>query len=166
MLEDKPNINLYVCGTGYDRDVEMYTQMVEDLGLEERVHLLDKVPNVNTRAMMKEMDVFFFTSIYDATSTVVPEAISAGLPVVCHNTRGYGVIVDDNIGRKIEVHNPKRSARDFADVIRKLEADREEVRRLSAGCVERQKAISWEANAKKMLGQYELAIVRFNNRRT
>ena len=66
---------------------------------------------------------------------------------------------------KIEVHNPERSARDFADVIRKLEADREEVRRLSAGCVERQKAISQEANAKKMLGQYELAIERFNNRR-
>lgn len=165
LLADKPNIHLYVCGTGYDRDVQMYTQMVKEHGLEERVHLLGKVPNVRTRQMMKEMDVFFFTSIHDATSTVVPEAISAGLPVVCHDTRGYGVIVDNNIGRKVAVKNPEYSAQEFAKVIRELEADRNEVRRLSANCVIKQKEISWEANARKMIKEYDKAIERFNSKK-
>lgn len=42
--------------------------MVEDLDLKKNVHLLGKVPNDKTKQMMKEMDLFFFTSINDATS--------------------------------------------------------------------------------------------------
>lgn len=165
LLRDKRNIHLYVVGTGYPADVARYTQMVADKGLEENVHLLGRLPNVQTREMMKEMDLFFFTSIHDATSTVVPEAISAGLPVVCHDTRGFGVIVDDRIGRKVKVDNPEASASAFANEIRRLEADRDEVRRLSKGCIDKQKMISWEANAQKMVAQYECAIKRFYNLR-
>ncbi len=164
LLKDKENIHLYVVGTGYPADVALYSKMVEEKGLEGNVHLMGSLPNVKTREMMKEMDLFFFTSIHDATSTVVPEAISAGLPVVCHDTRGFGVIVDNRIGRKIKVVNPVTSARDFAEVIRSLEADREEVRHLSEGCIVRQKEISWEANAQKMVAQYEKAINRFAHR--
>ncbi len=164
LLKDKKNIHLYVVGTGYPADVALYTKMVEEKGLKENVHLMGLVPNLKTREMMKEMDLFFFTSIHDATSTVVPEAISAGLPVVCHDTRGFGVIVDNQIGRKIKVTNPETSAIEFADVIRSLESDREEVRRLSRGCIVKQKDISWGANAKKMVVQYEKAIQRFINR--
>lgn len=161
LLKHKRNIHLYVAGSGYPQDVEFYTKVVENLDLKENVHLLGVVPNVKTREMMKEMDIFFFTSIHDATSTVVPEAISAGLPVVCHNTRGFGVIVDDKIGRKVEVKNPEYSAKEFAKIIETLESNRDVVRKLSAGCIERQKEISWEANAKKMVLQYEKAIKDF-----
>ena len=164
LLKDKKNIHLYVVGSGYPADVALYTKMVEEKELKDNVHLLGLLPNVKTREMMKEMDLFFFTSINDATSTVVPEAISAGLPVICHDTRGFGVIVDDRIGRKIQVVSPETSAIEFAKIIRCLEADREEVRRLSQGCVVKQKEISWEANARKMVVQYENAIQRFLNR--
>ncbi len=164
LLKDKKNIHLYVVGTGYPSDVALYSKMVEEKGLKENVHLMGLVPNVKTREMMKEMDLFFFTSIHDATSTVVPEAISAGLPVICHDTRGFGVIVDDQIGRKIKVTNPETSAIEFADVICSLESDREEVCRLSRGCIVKQKEISWEANARKMVAQYEIAIQRFRSR--
>ena len=119
-LKDKKNIHLYVVGTGNEEDVNRYKKMVEDLDLENNVHLLGKVPNDKTKQMMKEMDLFFFTSINDATSTVVPEAISAGLPVVCHDTRGFGVIVDERIGRKVAIKNPQNSIRQFAAIIRSL----------------------------------------------
>ena len=164
LLKDKKNIHLYVAGTGYPADVALYTKMVEEKGLKENVHLMGLVPNLKTREMMKEMDLFFFTSIHDATSTVVPEAISAGLPVVCHDTRGFGVIVDNQIGRKIKVTSPETSAIEFAKVIRSLESNRDEVRRLSKGCLVKQKEISWETNAQKMVAQYEKAIQRFINR--
>lgn len=164
LLKDKKNIHLYVVGTGYPTDVALYSKMVEEKELKENVHLLGLLPNVRTRALMKEMDLFFFTSIHDATSTVVPEAISAGLPVVCHDTRGFGVIVDDTIGRKIKVVSPETSSKEFAKVIRSLESNRDEVRRLSKGCLVKQKEISWETNAQKMVAQYEKAIQKFINR--
>lgn len=161
LLKHKKNIHLYVVGSGYPQDVEHYTKMVEDLGLKENVHLLGVVSNIKTREMMKKMELFFFTSIHDATSTVVPEAISAGLPVVCHDTRGFGVIVNEEVGRKVDVRSPEYSASEFARIIEELEANRNVVRNLSAGCIERQKEISWEANAKKMVEQYAKAIREF-----
>lgn len=42
---------------------------------------------------------------------------STGLPIVCHDTRGFGIIVDDKIGRKVEIKNPERSVREFAKII-------------------------------------------------
>ena len=153
-LKDKNNIHLYVVGTGNAEDVNRYKKMVEVLGLEKNVHLLGKVPNEKTKQMMQEMDLFFFTSIHDATATVVLEAISAGLPVVCHDTRGFGVIVDEKIGRKVAIKNPKNSIKQFAAIIRNLESDRGEVHRLSEWCIKRRHEISWEANAQKMVDIY------------
>lgn len=166
LLKHKKNIHLYVAGSGYPKDVELYTQMVKKLGLEENVHLMGVVPNLQTREMMKQMDILFFTSVHDATSTVVPEAICAGLPIVCHNMRGFGAIVDDKIGRKVEPKNPANSIQEFTEIIEHLESHREIVRELSAGCVERQKEISWESNAKKMVAEYEKAIARFKEKNT
>ena len=158
LLKDKKNIHLWVAGNGYPKDVEKYTKMVEDKGLKENVHLMGVVPNVKTREMMKEMDIFFFTSVHDATSTVVPEAISAGLPVVCHDMRGFGVIVDDEIGRKVQPKDPEASAQEFAKIIADLDTARDTLRQLSAGCIDRQREISWEANARKMVKEYEKAV--------
>lgn len=164
LLKHKKNIHLYVVGGGHPCDIEYYTNKIKKMDLEKNIHLMGVIPNVKTREMMKEMDLFFFTSIHDATSTVIPEAISAGLPVVCHNTRGFGVIVDDEIGCKVEVKNPKYSAQEFAKIIDKLEDNRNIVHKLSAGCLNRQSKISWEANAIKMVAQYERAIIEFDRK--
>lgn len=155
LLKDKSNIQLDVLGSGYEEDVKRYTKMVEDLGLQNTVHLLGKVPNVEIRERMQRADLFFFTSVDDATSTVVPEAIGAGLPVICHALLGFGDIVDENMGRKIPAVNPDESAKCFARVISELEADRKEVNRLSANCIKKQYEISWDANARKMVAEYE-----------
>lgn len=165
LLKDRKNIHLWVAGSGYPKDVEKYTSMVEEKGLKDNVHLMGVVPNVKTREMMKEMDIFFFTSVHDATSTVVPEAISAGLPVVCHDMRGYGVIVDDQIGRKVKPKDPETSAQKFARIIADLDTNRDTLRQLSANCINRQREISWEANARKMVLEYEKAIDGFKAKR-
>lgn len=76
--------------------------------------------------------------------------------------RGFGIIVDDKIGRKVQPHNPETSAQEFAKIIASLDNDRREIRKMSAGCIERQREISWEANARKMVNEYEKAIEKFN----
>ena len=156
LLKEYPNIHMDVLGSGYKEDVKQYSKMIDELNLKETVHLLGKVPNVETRERMQQADLLLFTSVDDATSTVVPEAIGAGLPVICHDMMGFGDLVDEEIGRKIKVINPEQSAIAFAHLIEELEADREEVRRLSRNCIKRQYEISWEANAKKMVEQYVL----------
>ena len=153
-LRHKQNIVLNVLGSGYEKDVKKYQNLVCELGLEASVKLLGSVPNVQVHKMMQESDLFFFTSIGDATSTVVPEAISSGLPVLCHDTCGFGPIVDDSIGRKVEVISPDYSIKNFAAIIEELESNRAEVRRLSTNCLSRRHEISWDSHARKMVEIY------------
>ena len=140
-----------------------YKEMANKLGLMDTVRFLGIVPNVETRERMQKADLFLFTSVDDATSTVVPKAIGAGLPVVCHAL--FGDLIDENVGRKVIAESPKQSAREFADIIIELESNREEVRRLSANCIKKQYDISWEANARKMVYEYKKAIESFKRNR-
>lgn len=157
-LRNNQNIHLFVVGTGNPKDVDYYTEMVKQCDVQDNVHMLGVLPNIKTRELMKQMDLFFFTSVSDATSTVVPEAISAGLPVLCHNMRGYGDIVDEKIGRKIKPINPNHSALEFARIIKELESNRQAVRQMSANCLILRNEISWESNSKRMVKLYESAI--------
>lgn len=56
------------------------------------------------------------------------------------------------------IKNPKNSIRQFAAIIRSLESDRGEVRRLSEWCIKRRQEISWDANARKMVELYNKAM--------
>lgn len=165
LLKDRPNVQLDVLGSGYDEDVRRYKRMAVDLGIIDTVHFLGLVPNFETKECMKNADLFLFTSVDDATSTVVPEAISAGLPVVCHALLGFGDLIDENVGRKVTAESPKQSARAFADIIVELESNRDEVRRMSANCIKKQHEISWEANAQKMVEEYKKAIETFGQKK-
>lgn len=164
LLKNKPNIQLDILGAGYDEDVKRYKKLASDLELNDTVRFLGIVPNVETRERMQDADLFLFTSVDDATSTVVPEAICAGLPVVCHALLGFGDLIDESVGRKVMAKNPKNSAKAFADIIIELESNREEVRRLSVNCIKKQYEISWEANARKMIKEYEKAIDCFSKK--
>ena len=62
---------------------------------------------------MAESVFLFFTSIMEATLTVVLEAISVGLPVLCFNTCGLGPIVKDFAGITIELSNAANFVREL-----------------------------------------------------
>ena len=164
LLKDVPEIKLHVIGSGYEADVKRYYELADRLGLKNTVAFHGSLKNTEVHEMMRRSDAFFFTSIMDATSTVVLEAIGAGLPVICYDTCGFGPIVDDSIGRKIKVSNPEQAASDFARIIRELYADRDTLAEMSKHCIERQQSVSWDSNAKKMVALYEKAIESFKHK--
>ena len=104
--------------------------------------------------LMQESDVFLFTSVAEGTPHVVLEAIGNNLPVACFDTCGQGDAVNDKVGRKVVLSNPKQSVRDFAQIIRELEHDRTLLKQMSENCKERQKELSWEVKAKTMVEWY------------
>lgn len=55
---------------------------------------------------MANADLFFFTSVSEDTSTVVLEAVSCNLPVLCFDTCGMGYVINDKVGIKISLSNP------------------------------------------------------------
>ena len=92
-------------------------------------------------------DVLVVTSIQDGTSHVVVEALSLGVPVICHDACGMGVAVTTDCGIKCPLKSPRYSIRGFAEAIRRLQADPAELQRLSAGAMRRADELSWDAKA-------------------
>ena len=147
-------------GTGTPAQVNRYREIVRQYGLESSVVFHGKIPNDNVRAMMREADLFFFTSIMEATSTVVPEAISAGLPVLCFDRCGFGPLVDETIGIKYPCTTSENAVNDFAGSIVALYRDRERLATMSRACLERRYGISWESSARKMVEIYQQSFLK------
>ena len=146
------NVCLNVAGEG---DQMMYKQLANDLGIEDKVVFLGKVNHDKINSLMQESDVFLFTSIMDATSTVVMEAMQNQLPIVCFDTCGFGTVVDETIGIKIPLSSPEQSVTDFGRALRILYDDRGMLSRLSEGCKERVNEFEWSNKAKKMVEIYQ-----------
>ena len=149
------DVNLHICGTGSDEQVAMYKQLATELHIEDKCIWYGKVKHSKIQQMMADADVFFFTSIMEATSTVTLEAISSCLPVLCFDTCGFGPLVTEDIGRKIPISNPEQSVRDFAEQIRILYADRELLNRMSAQEFEYRNQLSWESKAEQIVHIYK-----------
>ena len=94
--------------------------------------------------IMSQCNAFVITSLSDATSTVLLEALSMGMPVVATNHLGFANVVTDTCGIKIDVKNHKQVVRDFASAIDELEKDEQYRQRLAYGALQRAKDFLWE----------------------
>lgn len=162
MIKDLPNLHFHIVGIGSDEQVQAYKNLGHKLGIDSICEWHGKVENRKVHEMMREADLFFFTSIREATSTVIPEAINNCLPIVCFNACGFGPLVTEKIGRKVELTTPEQSAIDFAKEIRKLYYDKELLYEMSLNCREALKELLWEEKAKRVVTLYEEAIEIFN----
>lgn len=157
-LKDKSNIKLIICGSGSDDQISYYKQMAVNLGIEDNVVWKGNIENSKVKEEMRKSDIFFFTSVSEDTSTVVLEAVSCGLPVLCFDTCGMGYVINESVGQKVPLTNPKQSADDFAEKINYLYNNREYLQKLSDGCKQRQKELSWDNKAKQMVELYNKVI--------
>lgn len=153
-LKDKSNIKLIICGSGSDNQISYYKQMAINLGIEDNVVWKGNIENSKVKEEMHKSDIFFFTSVSEDTSTVVLEAVSCGLPVLCFDTCGMGYVINESVGQKVPLTNPRQSADDFAEKINYLYNNREYLQKLSDGCKQRQKELSWNNKAKQMVELY------------
>lgn len=151
-------VELQVCGTGNPRQVAEAQALVRDLRIGDAVRFRGQLSTPEVWALMRQCHLFFFTSISEDTSTVVLEAISNRLPVLCHNICGMAHVVDERVGCKVAVTNPQQSVQDFAEAILHFHDHREELARLSANCPQVAEELSWENKARQMARLYTEAI--------
>lgn len=151
------NIKLKIAGEG---EQAHYKAIAIELGVEDKIEFLGRVNHDEMNTLMQGSDIFLFTSIMDATSTVVMEAMQNQLPIICFDTCGFGTVVNEQIGIKIPLSNPEQSVVDFVKALRTLYNDRDLRSRLSAGCKERVMDFEWSHKAEKMVEIYKQTIAR------
>lgn len=152
------SFHLDIYGSGNEIQVLEAHNLAKKLGLEQFVTWYGNQPNNIVIEAMKKAHIFLFTSINEDTSTVVLEAVSNQLPVVCFDACGMGYVINEKVGRKIILSNPKQSINDFAKVLNELENDRNLLTEMAKNCKERQLELSWSRKAQQMIELYKQAI--------
>ena len=152
---ESTNIRLKVFGSGTPEQINNAKALASKLNVNGQITWMGNRPNDEIKREMARADLFLFTSVSEDTSTVVLEAISSHLPVLCFDTCGMSSVIDCKVGIKISLTNPVQSIKDFAEKIEYLYSHRDVLKTLSDNCIERQKELSWDSKAKKMVGLYE-----------
>ncbi len=121
-------VELTVLGDGHPEYKKYLQQRVTDLGIENIVHFSGKVAREEIPAMLKDFDVFLFTSTWpEPFGRTIVEAMMAGLVVIGSNVGG---------SREIFRHYDKKmlfepeDAQGLADRIARILSDPELSRRL------------------------------------
>lgn len=76
-----------IVGSAHDADyAALLAQMVQELGLSDRVHLAGKLPDADLDALYAQASVFALATRYEGYGMVFDEALSWGLPIVSCDT--------------------------------------------------------------------------------
>lgn len=105
--------------------------------------------------IMDASHVLVHTGIKESTTTVIMEALSLGLPVICHDASGMGEAVTDECGIKIPFSNPETSVEFLAKALRLLLVEPGLLTRLSSGALARARELSWDGIVKRISDAYE-----------
>lgn len=115
MHRSRPDAKLTIIGDGPDR--KWLCQMAARLGVAHAVDWRGWVPREQVLDVYREHTAFVFPSLHDSGGTVIMEAISQGLPVICLDTGGPGAMLAPACGFKVPVQD-----RSQAEVVDDLEA--------------------------------------------
>ena len=156
------NVTFQIIGSGTLEKALL--QMADELKLN-NIEWIRNVSHDEVFNLMGKADFFVHTSIREATSSVIPEALSMGLPVICHNAYGMGIAVNDDCGIKFPLASPEKSIKDFRRAIEKFISDRIYLRNLKLGALKRSGEINWDNMARTIAVDYiEIVNLRENNK--
>ena len=151
LLDDPSLISLHILGDGAESVA--WRKLANDLGLSS-IHWYGHLPYQDALAIMGGMDVFVHTSIREAASHVVLEALGLAMPVICHDVCGMAVAVDDSCGLKIPLLTPHKSVQGFLRAITKILEEPDLIAQLSSGAIKRATDLSWEKKVKEISDSY------------
>ncbi len=146
-------IEVTVLGAG--PQTERWDTLAAQLGVTSMIRWRGRLPREAALAEMARADALAFTSLMEAASHVTLEAISMGLPVICHDACGMSIAVDNTCGIKVPLIDVETSANGFAAAIARLVDDPAELRRLTEGAARRATELTWDAKVEQICRGYE-----------
>jgi glycosyltransferase involved in cell wall biosynthesis len=148
-LRDRIPHTLLVIGTPrwkYEKELEL----VDTLGLRERIRFIDFVPNERLPPIYNLADCFIYPSLYEAFGLAGVEAMACGCPVAGANAGAIPEVLGD-AALLFDPHDPEDIA---GRVLTLLEDESARAQRVACG-LERVKTFRWEMAAREMLQLFE-----------
>ena len=124
---------------------------VRDLGLDDRIRFIGRVPKDETFVHYQKADIFVLPSMNEGMSNAMLEALASGLPIVSTNTGGADELVGSGVNGFIV---KMKSSDDLAEKIGKLIDDKDLRERMSAESRRLAEKMSWGNVAKQYAELY------------
>lgn len=134
-------LNLLVAGDGPEKE---YYKLLATSHQLNNIRWLGLLSKDELHSVMLDADIFIHTSIKEAASAVVLEALSAGLPVICHDAFGMSYSVTNECGIKIPYVAPEKSISELVIALEQLVDNPAMIAELQAGALCRAKYLTWE----------------------
>lgn len=151
-------LELHIVGWGSEEEENRYREIAQIYNVSSKCIWYGKIPNDQVQQLMKECDIFLFTSVVEGTPHVVLEAISNNLPVMCFDMCGQGVIVNDSVGWKFPVRTLDSAANEMIRTIDILDKNRNLILEKSDNCEKRKPQLSWENKINQVISIYKTII--------
>lgn len=163
LAEKAPDATLDILGDGPLRS--RLEERVWELNMQDRIKLLGNRPHPETLERMHAADVFLFPS-FEGAGMVVPEAMCAGMPVVCLDFGGPAEMTGDTRGICVPLEgDARKTARALGDALIDLESDEPKRRRLAESAFGwASSQTTWESKGERLAGLYAEAMDRHAGR--
>lgn len=153
LKHELPDLRYHIIGEGGTRAV--LERQVRELGIEEQVSLLGRLPHHELAFHYASCDIFVLPSSPEGFGIVYLEAMSFGKPVIACQGEGISEIIEDG---KTGVLVPPKDHRAVAVAIRELAGDSPRAREIGRAAQEVAAQYTWRQNAERLLALYSETI--------
>lgn len=140
------DFRLIIIGDGPER--YRIEKKINEHNLKHLISLRGKVSHQEMMHEIEKADIFIFPSLRDTSGTVVLEAMSMGLPVICFDHQGAKEMIDSNSGVRVPITNYHETIENLSSAM-KLLAENHELR-IRCGEFARKSSLEydWDRKAK------------------
>jgi glycosyltransferase involved in cell wall biosynthesis len=156
LLESCPDASLSLTGGG-PAEVQ-WKALAAELGVADHIAWLGWSKYDDMPRVYRGHHALLFPSLHEASGNVIVEAFAVGLPVICFKLGGPGLLVDDRVGRAVDVSaaNYDEAVDRLAAALRSLAAlDADAYRQVSRNALERAHAMVWDRVVGGVYGRLE-----------
>ena len=151
-------MKLEVLGDG--PEAERWKALAASLGIAGQVHFHGMLPRDKALEVMQRSHLLVHSSVKEGTPHVVLEALSFGLPVICHDACGMGTAVTGSCGIKVPLENPETSVAGFRAALDRFHAEPRLLDELSRGALARANELTWESKIQRISETYHQVLAR------
>ncbi len=145
-------LELVVLGDGPEH--ARWRALAARLRISTQVRWTGWLPRAMAVAEIATADILAFTGVQEGTPHTVLEALSYGLPVICHDACGMGTAVTNACGIKVPLRDPETSIAGFAAALDRLITEPHVLATLSQAALDRAGELSWDAIAHRIADIY------------
>ena len=153
LLHDVPSARLTMVGAGPEG--RRWRRLCQTLGIAHAVEWYDWMRQTELGSMYRSHHVLLFPSLHDSSGGVVLDAMSYGLPVVCFDLGGPGVLVTENSGIAVTTAGRGRQqlVAALAEAMKILADQPDTLRAVQLGALARARELTWATVVRQVYGE-------------